>query len=97
MLTWELGRFAFMSGWDRLLGRHEDEITLVDLLDLVHVDDRAKTAVAAQEHLQGRKSTHDIKHRILHADGSYRWVLSRSVMTCDAQGHRKWARAQLRC
>ncbi|MGD0950656.1 MAG: PAS domain S-box protein [Candidatus Binatia bacterium] len=80
------GKVRLVSGWDRLLGRYENEITLVELLDLVHVDDRAKTTVALQEHLQGRKSTHDIEHRILHADGSYRWVLSRSSITCDAQG-----------
>ena len=79
-------KVRLVSGWDRLLGRDENEITLVELLDLVHVDDRAKTTVALQEHLQGRKSTHDIEHRILHADGSYRWVLSRSIITCDAQG-----------
>ncbi|MGD0950758.1 MAG: PAS domain S-box protein [Candidatus Binatia bacterium] len=80
------GKARLVSGWDRLLGRYENEITLVELLDLVHVDDRAKTTVALQEHLQGRKSTHDIEHRILHADGSYRWVLSRSSITCDAKG-----------
>jgi PAS domain S-box-containing protein len=80
------GKVRLVSGWDRLLGRYEDEITLVELLDLVHVDDRARTTVSLQEHLQGRKSTHDIEHRIRHADGSYRWVLGRRVVTCDALG-----------
>jgi PAS domain S-box-containing protein len=80
------GKVRLASGWDRLLGRYEDEITLVELLDLVHVDDRARTTASLQEHLQGRKSTHDIEHRIRHADGSYRWVLGRRVMTCDALG-----------
>jgi PAS domain S-box-containing protein len=80
------GKVSLVSGWDRLLGRYEKEITLVELLDLVHVDDRARTTVSLQDHLQGRKSTNDIEHRILHADGSYRWVHSRSVITCDAQG-----------
>jgi PAS domain S-box-containing protein len=80
------GKVRLVSGWDRLLGRYEDEIALVDLLDLVHVDDRAKTTAALQEHLQGHKSPHDIEHRMLHADGSYRWVLSRSAISWDAQG-----------
>ncbi len=79
-------KVRLVSGWDRLLGRYENEITLVELLDLVHVDDRAKTTVSLQEHLQGRKSTHDIEHRILHADGWYRWVLSRGVVSYDAEG-----------
>jgi PAS domain S-box-containing protein len=80
-------KVRLLSGWDRLLGRYEDEVTLVELLDLIHVDDRARITVSLQDHLQGRKSTHDIEHRIMHADGSCRWVLSRSVINCDAQGH----------
>ncbi len=79
-------KVRLVSGWDRLFGRNEKEITLVELLDLVHVDDRAKTTVALQEHLHGHKSTHDIEHRILHGDGSYRWVLSRGVIAYDAEG-----------
>jgi PAS domain S-box-containing protein len=82
----EAGKVRLVSGWDRLLGRYEDEITPVALLDLIHVDDRAKTTVALQEHLQGHKSPCDIEHRFLHADGSYRWVLTRSAINCDAQG-----------
>jgi len=76
----------FVSGWDHLLGRDENEIALADLWDLIHVDDRAKATVAVQEHLQGRMSTWDIEQRMLHADGSYRWVLSRSSAAYDAEG-----------
>ena len=75
-----------ISGWERLLGREENEIPLTALFDLVHADDRAATTVALTEHLQGRASTYEVEQRMLRADGSYRWVLSRGVAARDAAG-----------
>ncbi len=75
-----------ISGWERLLGRKENEIALAALFDLVHADDRATTTAALTEHLQGRASTYEVEQRMLHADGSYRWVLSRGVAALDAAG-----------
>ncbi len=76
----------FSSGWQRVLGREAGETTLVELWDLVHPDDRAKTSAAMQEHLQGRASIYETEQRMRHADGSYRWVLSRGIVACDTEG-----------
>jgi len=76
----------FSSGWKRVLGRDEGELTLAALWDLVHPDDRAKTTAAMQEHLQGRAAAYETEQRMLHADGSYRWVLSRGVVVHDTEG-----------
>ena len=76
----------FSSGWKRVLGREESTLTLAALWDLVHPDDRAKTTEAMQEYLQGRAAAYETEQRMLHADGSYRWVLSRGVVTHDTAG-----------
>lgn len=76
----------FGSGWMRLLGRDENEIALPALWDLIHPDDRAQSTAAMQEHLQGRASTYETEQRMLHTDGSYRWVLSRGIAVYNADG-----------
>ena len=77
---------SFISGWKHLLGRSESQVILARLWELVHPDDRGQATAALQEHLQGRRSTYESEHRMLHADGSYRWVLSRGIATYDAEG-----------
>ena len=79
-------KVRFASGWKRLLGRNPDEIMLTDLWDLVHPEDRARTTAAMQDHLQRCASAYETEQRMLHADGSYRWVLSRGVADYDAEG-----------
>jgi PAS domain S-box-containing protein len=76
----------FSSGWKRVLGREQSTLKLTALWDLVHPDDRAKTTAVMQEHLQGRTAAYETEQRMLHADGSYRWVLSRGVVTHDTEG-----------
>jgi PAS domain S-box-containing protein len=79
-------KVRFASGWKRLLGRDEGEITLARLWDLVHPDDRTRATAAVQEHLQRRAGAYETEQRMLHADGSYRWVLSRGIVSYDAEG-----------
>lgn len=76
----------FSSAWQRLLGYEPGEVTLVALWDLVHPDDRATSARALQEHLQGRAAVYETEQRMRHADGSYRWVLSRGIVSHDPVG-----------
>jgi PAS domain S-box-containing protein len=79
-------KVRFASGWKRLLGRDANEITMADLWNLVHPEDRARATSAVQEHLQRRAGAYETEQRMLHADGSYRWVLSRGVVAYDAEG-----------
>ena len=43
----------------------------------VHPDDRAQYYNDFQEHSKGLKPIYENKHRVLHKDGSYRWILDR--------------------
>jgi PAS domain S-box-containing protein len=79
-------KVRFASGWKRLLGRDANEIRLADLWDLIHPEDRARSTVAVQEHLQRRTSAFETEQRMLHADGSYRWLLTRGAAVYDAEG-----------
>ncbi|MCI0423461.1 MAG: EAL domain-containing protein [Acidobacteria bacterium] len=74
--------------WKTMLGCAESEVSSNpdEWFKRVHPDDleRVKRAIAA--HLEGRNSHYESEHRILHQDGSYRWVLSRGLAVRDAGG-----------
>jgi PAS domain S-box-containing protein len=76
----------FSSGRKRVLGRDESEITLAAQWDLVHPDDRTEAIATLQAHLQQRTSLYENERRMLHADGSYRWMLIRSTSAYDIEG-----------
>src|SRR5882757_3912590 len=52
------------------------------LLDCVHPDDRQRVAKAIT---RGSKGV-PLEYRVLHADGSVRWIMERMRSVCDAQG-----------
>lgn len=72
-----------------MLGYGDDEITNTPdtWINLVHPDDRAAVMTAAQDHLQGHTPAYETTHRMLHKDGSLRWVLVRGTVTRDRQGN----------
>ncbi|MFI5395441.1 MAG: PAS domain S-box protein [Candidatus Binatia bacterium] len=76
----------FSSGRKRVLGRDESEIPVAAQWDLVHPDDRTQAIATLQAHLQKRTSLYENERRMLHADGSYRWVLIRSTTAYDIEG-----------
>jgi PAS domain S-box-containing protein len=65
---------------------HEIGIAAEDWLNLVHPDDQQAVLTAAIDHLQGLTPHLEIEHRLLHKDGSSRWVLSRGKAARDATG-----------
>ena len=52
----------------------------------VHQDDRARVDGALEAHLAGREAQYRSEHRIVGADGSLRWVLSRATALRHANG-----------
>ncbi len=52
----------------------------------VHPDDLEPLKAAIAFHLQGDVSQFEYEHRILHQDGTYRWVISRGLAVLDSQG-----------
>jgi PAS domain S-box-containing protein len=51
-----------------------------DWMRLVHPDDLPSLLSRLQEHLEGRTPAFEMEHRILHKDGSIRWVLARGAV-----------------
>ena len=56
------------------------------LAGAIHPDDLPSAVAAAHACLTGQADHGTSEHRIRHADGSYRWMLARGVVTRDAGG-----------
>jgi len=87
---WDLtsGRIYFSPRWQSILGRAEllaQEDPGV-WFDLVHPDDLLRLRAAIDAHVAGRTPFLESEHRMLHADGTWRWVLSRGLAICDEDG-----------
>jgi len=55
--------------------------------DRVHPDDKEKYFQDFKDHLNGDKPLYENKHRVLHKDGTYRWVLDRGqIIEKDENG-----------
>jgi diguanylate cyclase (GGDEF)-like protein/PAS domain S-box-containing protein len=74
--------------WKAMLGIEESAV--VDTPEVwfhrVHEDDRARLQANLQEHLDGHTSHFESEHRVMHRDGSYRWMLSRGIAVRDESG-----------
>jgi diguanylate cyclase (GGDEF)-like protein/PAS domain S-box-containing protein len=80
---WDLatGHIYLSPRWHAILGRSEhseaDDPAL--WFTLVHEDDLVRLRAAIDAHLAGRSSHLELEHRMRHADGSWRWVLTRGL------------------
>ncbi|HTU94920.1 MAG TPA: EAL domain-containing protein [Solirubrobacteraceae bacterium] len=74
--------------WHAILGRPQPEGDLgPDVwFDLVHPADLGRVRGAVQDHLEGRSPHLRAEHRMRHADGSWRWVLTRGLATRAGEG-----------
>jgi PAS domain S-box-containing protein len=71
-----------------LLGLSDDEIPddFRAWTAFVHPDDRDLLRTAIDDHLQGRTSEFVCEHRMMHEDGSIRWIMVRGHAKRDAIG-----------
>lgn len=78
----------FSIRWKSMLGLEDSEVgdSPEEWLNRVHPEDieRVKAQIAA--HLEGLTAHFESEHRMLHKDGTYRWVLSRGIAIRDADG-----------
>jgi diguanylate cyclase (GGDEF)-like protein/PAS domain S-box-containing protein len=87
---WDLveGSVYFSSRWKALLGL--GETFRADRpeawFDLVHPDDVKRLTAEIDRHLAGLSPHFQNEHRMRHASGEWRWVLSRGAATRDAAG-----------
>jgi diguanylate cyclase (GGDEF)-like protein/PAS domain S-box-containing protein len=78
----------FLSGrWKELVGYREEELASAPAswLGRVHPDDRPRVEDAIAQIRGGAASYLSVEHRILHRDGSYRWMLARGVGQRDGE------------
>ena len=85
----ETERIYFSARWKAMLGYEEAEIGdgPEEWLSRVHKEDRARLQRRIGRALGATASREcAIEHRMLHKDGSYRWMLSRGVVQRDEPG-----------
>jgi len=79
----------FSPRWKEMLGCQESDIedNVEAWLARVHPEDRERLETALRKHLAGRTAHFEYEHRMLHQDGTYRWVLSRGLAVRDHTGN----------
>ncbi len=84
---WDLqsNRIYYSERWKSMLGYAEAEVSDApnEWLQRVHPDDIARLQLDLKHHLDGETSHFENEHRILHRDGTYRWMLSRGLAVRD--------------
>lgn len=91
---WDLttDQVYYSPRWQALLGleARETDATPDTWFDRVHPDDVRNLRLAIEAHLSNRTSLLQLKHRMRHADGSWRWMLVRGIAVggVDAQPQR---------
>jgi PAS domain S-box-containing protein len=78
----------FSPRWKSILGYEDHEIG--DGLDewekRLHPDDRERAMAAVRAYFEGDAPSYELKHRLLHKDGTYRWILARGFALRDESG-----------
>lgn len=84
----ERGNIYFSSRWRQMLGLLPDAPVTErsGWFDLIHPDDRDRVEQELKEHLDGHSPGFECEYRIHHANGSWRWILSRGLAVRNAEG-----------
>ena len=74
--------------WKAMLGCQEGEVggTPEEWFDRIHDADRERVKQEIAAHQKGLTPHFESEHRMLHKDGSFRWMLSRGLAVRDASG-----------
>jgi PAS domain S-box-containing protein len=87
---WDIGsNYIFLSpSLKAILGYEDFEIKnqIDDWGSRVHPADRDLVMQKAEDHIAGKTPFYEVEHRMIHKDGSVRWILARGKVTHDANG-----------
>ncbi len=87
---WDLkkDRIYYSSRWKEILGLGKNGISDLpsEWYGRIHPDELEKLKLDVSAHLIGSSTHLENEHRILHKDGTYRWVLSRGLAVRDDDG-----------
>jgi diguanylate cyclase (GGDEF)-like protein/PAS domain S-box-containing protein len=78
----------FSARWKSMLGFQENEINNKpeEWFDRIHDADRARVKNEITAHQKGTTPHFESEHRMLHHDGTFRWMLSRGLAIRDQSG-----------
>jgi diguanylate cyclase (GGDEF)-like protein/PAS domain S-box-containing protein len=78
----------FSPRWKAMLGWQENEIgdRAEEWFSRIHDADREKVKEEIAAHQKGTTPHFESEHRMLHKDGTFRWMLNRGLAVCDASG-----------
>jgi diguanylate cyclase (GGDEF)-like protein/PAS domain S-box-containing protein len=78
----------FSARWKSMLGFQENEISNKpeEWFDRIHDADRARVKNEITAHQNGATPHFESEHRMLHHDGTFRWMLSRGLAIRDQSG-----------
>lgn len=85
----QTGDVVFGGMWTEMLGYAQAEIEphLRSWERLLHPEDVPHVTAALEAHLEGRTPFYESEHRLLHRDGTWRWILDRGqVVERDREG-----------
>jgi diguanylate cyclase (GGDEF)-like protein/PAS domain S-box-containing protein len=73
--------------WKAMLGYDEADVGHApDWRTLVHSDDMSRVQAAIRDHVAGKTPIFESLHRMRHATGEWRWVISRAKAKVDGKG-----------
>jgi diguanylate cyclase (GGDEF)-like protein/PAS domain S-box-containing protein len=73
--------------WKAMLGYDENDVGAApDWRTLVHSDDMSRVQAAIRDHVAGKTPIFESLHRMRHATGEWRWVISRAKAKVDDKG-----------
>lgn len=78
----ETGEVYYSARWKAMLGHGETELGMSpqEWLGRVHSEDLPRLEAELEAHREDRAPRFESEHRILHQDGTYRWVLARGIV-----------------
>ena len=95
---WDLrsDRIYYSPRWKEMLGLPEDGFgdAPAAWFERVHPEDLAALQAAIADHVAGRTPHLHVEQRVLHEDGSWRWMLTRGVATRDGGSPMRMAGSQ---
>lgn len=88
---WDLvtNQIYYSPRWKEIVGCEmaDDKPCPKIWLDRIHPEDRGTVEAEMAAHLEGNTQHFQNEHRVLHSNGTYRWVLSRGLAVRDTEGN----------
>jgi diguanylate cyclase (GGDEF)-like protein/PAS domain S-box-containing protein len=87
---WDLvtGEMYLSPRWKDMLGFAPEELANIPetWMERLHPDDRERVQLELDEHIASRSTVFESENRVLHNDGTYRWMLSRGMAVRNSGG-----------